>query len=321
MRLHFLRENFDKPDVIYHNVHMPFDFLVYFTSKTLKAKYLVEAWDLWPEFFHLMGLIKKNNPLMKIAYFVEKYVYTKARKIVFTMEGSKGYLQNNRWDIESGGSIDLNKVIHITNGVDLQEFKKNLNNHHHQDSDLDDSTKFKILYVGSIRKANNLQLLIEAAEKLKSHPKIVIYIYGDGDERETLKEYCNLNNILNVKFKEKRVPFSFLPSLLSRGNLNILNYNKNFGIYGISSGKLAIYLASGKPIIANVKINYCVIDKYNLGVSEDLLTPKDYADAILEIYNLSVSEYNDMCNRVIEASKEIDYKVLGPKFVKLFNDL
>lgn len=320
-RLFRCREHFDKPDIILHNIHAPFDYPVLWCAKKLKAKYIVEAWDLWPDSFVRFGLISKNNPIVKLAYGIEKRLYEKADKIIFSFEGGTDYLKERKWTKKSGGKIDTNKIFYINNGVNLKEFNANVKQYQLQDKDLEDNTHFKVIYLGSIRLANNIKQLIDAAKLLSNYPMIKILIYGDGSDREYLQQYCEKNNINNVVFKEKWIPLRNVPYVLSRSSLNVLNYQKDFGIYGVSSGKLFQYLASGKPIITNIKINYCIIKKHNLGIAEALNTPQEYADAILSIALLHQTSYDAICEKVKEVSKKFDYKVLSDKLINIIENV
>ena len=99
-----------------------------------------------------------------------------------------------------------------------------------------------------------------------------------------------------------------MPYVLSHSNINILNYQKGFGKYGISAGKLFQSLASGKPIICNVPIAYDdVITNNNLGLADNLDNPEKYAKAILKIYNMNDEDYESMCERVQDTAKHFDF--------------
>jgi len=319
-RFRSIVNKFDKPDIIYHNLHVPFDVPVYFGAKKLKVKYIAAVWDLWPEFFHIVGLVKKNNPLLKIAYIIERWIYKKSDAIVFTMKGAVDYIKLKRWDLASGGNIDLNKTHYITNGIDLSEFNENKFNFETKDEILDNNSLFKIVYVGTFNKANNIKQVLDAANVLKSDKSIVFLLYGDGGQREELEVYCQENNIYNVIFKEKYIPFKMLPSILSKCSLAVMNYQKEFGLYGVSPGKLPLYLASGKPIISNVKVSHCVIEEKKLGISKDITSSDEYAKAILQIKNLPSHEYEELCDRVNRVAKEYDYKYLAEKLHKVFSN-
>lgn len=318
LRLFFIGKKYGIPDVIYHNLHVPFDVPVYFVAKRFKAKYIAEVWDLWPEFFPRTGLIRKNHPFMRIAYSIEHWIYAKAKAIIFTMEGGKDYIIEKKWDKANGGSINLNKVYYVNNGIDINQFEADKINFPNDDP-LFQNEKFKVVYVGSMHKANDVLQFIKAAEILKTYNDVHFILYGDGSERESLVAYCQRHQIDNVTFKEKHLPFHQLPAILCKSSLNVMNYQKDFGDYGVSAGKLFLYLAAGKPILSNVKVNYCVIGKNNLGISENLNNPLEYADAILRIKNLNEQYYNEMCLRVKEVVKEFDYAKLSGQLIEVLN--
>lgn len=317
------RNLFEKPDIIIHNLRVPFDFLVYFAAKKLKAKYITEVWDLWPESFVAVGLMSKNSLFVKLAYAVEKWLYTKADRIVFTMEGAKDYIKEKRWDKNSGGTIDMAKYVYINNGVDILDFDYNKENYIIEDEDLLDCSIFKVIYIGSIRLANNLKLLIDAAKLLQTEPNLKLFIYGDGDEREELIRYCAENNINNVVFKQKWVEIKYIPYILSRSSLNILNYKKNaIQRFGSSQGKLFQYFASGKPICSNQNLGYDPVKRYRAGVSECFESPREYADAILKFYAIfNTNEYNILCENARKAASDFDYNKLSEEYYNVINGL
>ena len=78
------------------------------------------------------------------------------------MEGAYDYIVEQGWENE----IPRSKVYHINNGVDLEQFDYNTEHFRVDDPDLDDPNTFKVVYTGSIRKANGLGILVDAA---KSH--------------------------------------------------------------------------------------------------------------------------------------------------------
>jgi len=314
-RLFRFRKHFEKPDIILHNIHAPFDYPVYWCARKLKVKYIVEAWDLWPDSFIRFGLIGKNNPIAQAAYAVERRLYEKGDKIIFSFEGGPDYLRDRKWTRESGGKIDPAKIFYINNGVNLEKFDQDIQRHRLSDQDLEDDGYFKVIYLGSIRLVNNIKQLIDAAGILKTHTHIKFLIYGNGSDREYLEQYCKDKKIDNVLFKEKWIPLRYVPYVLSRSSLNILNYQKDFGIYGVSSGKLFQYLASGKPICANIKMKYCLIERHHLGVAQDMETPQEYANAILSIASLDQLSYQSMCDRAKEVAMAFDFQVLSDQLM------
>jgi glycosyltransferase involved in cell wall biosynthesis len=318
LRFFFLSQKFAKPDVIAQVATVPFSNILYYVAKRFNAKNIVDIVDLWPESFVSYGLISKNNPLTKFAYWAEKWLYEHADEIVFSMEGGKDYIIEKGWDIDSGGKIDLNKVHYINNGVDLNDFDKNKNLYKIDDSDLENDSLFKVVYLGSIRLANNIKLLIDAAELLKDHKNIKFLIYGDGDDRAHLKQYCEIKQLDNVIFKQKWIELKYVPYVLSKSSLNILNYMPSTILkYGGSQSKSFQYMASGKPICSNIKMGYCPITKYNIGIAEDFKSADEYASAILSFAEKDSAEYENIYLNARNAAEQYDYKKLTANFEKL----
>lgn len=309
---------FEKPDVILQNIHPPFDYPIVKLAKKLKAKYIAEAWDLWPADFVTFGLVKENNPALKVAYAIEKQYYYHADEIVFTFKGGLDYLKKKGWTTETGGKVDMNHVHYINNGIDIAKFDDDKVKHSRSDEDINAQNIYKIIYLGSINKANHVHTLIDAAALLKDNPKYKFFIYGNGAHREYLEQYVKDKQIDNVVFKEKRIPYEDCAWVVSQATVNIMNYEKYFGWMGVSSGKMFQYLAAGKPIICNINIAYDdVITDNQLGIARDLETPETFATAIRQIAEQPQEEYDAMCQRVRLVGEQFDYKKLAAREIEL----
>jgi glycosyltransferase involved in cell wall biosynthesis len=316
IRLWWFASRFPKPNYICNVVAVPFSCITYFIANKFKAKFIVDVVDLWPESFVAYGLVSKKNFLLKLSYLAEYWLYRKADLLIFSMEGGKDYIKEKGWSIEQGGKVDLSKIHYINNGVDLKDFEYYKEHFKIEDADLENDQLFRVVYVGSIRLANNLQQLIDAANLLKEYKNILFLVYGDGEDRNSLEELCKTKELTNVKFKQKWVELKYIPYILSKSSLNILNYkNSDILRFGGSQSKSFQYMASGKPICANVQMNYCPIKKFNLGIAQNFESSSAYANAILSIYNLNKEEYSLLCQNASEAAKHYDYQVLTNKFV------
>ena len=313
---------FNKPDIISLYSSIPFSNVVYYLAKKYQAKLVLEVVDLWPEVFVSLGLVTKYNLFLHLSYFNEKWIYKRADTIVFSMEGGVDYIRDKKWDIDSGGPINLSKVRYINNGVDLDDFNHDLVVHSLDDQDLIDENIFKVVYLGSIRQANGVDLIIDVAKQLSNNKSIKYLIYGDGPERVKLKSRIEKENISNVILKQEWVELKFVPYILSKSSLNLLNYAQNSIFrYGGSQSKSFQYMASGKPICSNIEMAYCPINKFNLGIAKNFKNAKEYSEAILGIYNMSRKEYNQLCNNAILTAKKYDYEYLTNKYVKDCLDL
>ncbi len=315
----YSKEN-EKPDVIIASSVHPLTLVAGIQiAKRYSVPCICEIRDLWPESIVEYSSLRKNSLIAKALYLGEKWIYKKAHNIIFTIEGGCDYIKNQKWDESNGGPIDISKVHHINNGVNLIEFEENIKNNTYIDEDLDNPGIFKVVYAGSIRKANNLNLIIEAAKYVRnnSSSKIKFLIFGDGDEKAELEDKCKKENINNVIFKG-RVNKKFVPSILSKSNLNILNYSNNeIWKYGGSQNKNFEYLASGKPILSTITMGYDIIKKYEAGITLSSQSPENIGKAVIFISKLSNEEYERMSRNARKAAEDYDFKVLSQKLISI----
>ena len=309
---------FEKPDVILHNVHAPFDYPIVKAAKKVGAKYISEVWDLWPDNFVNFGMVSRHNPAMKLFYAVERWIYNHADQLVFTIPGALQYLHNKKWTTVEGGIIDMSRVHYINSGVDIEQFKYDCDTYPRNDIDLNRLDNYNIVYMGSISFANHVQTLVDAAALLQDDSIYHFFIYGDGSQREELERYVQDNHIQNVHFKEKRIPLCEVAWVVSQATVNMMTYEKGFGYMGVSSGKLFQYLAAGKPIVCNIDIAYDdVITDNNLGIARDMFTAEEFAAAIRQCAEQPHDQYLAMCERVRKVAERFDYKKLASEEIKV----
>lgn len=319
-RLVRLAKHFEKPDLVVATTFPIISNPILSYCHKHGIKYITEILDWWPDDFVDFGFIGKNNPIMKYLFKVAQNNYVKSDATVFSAEGREEYLKDKKWDKDQGGPVDLSKIYYINNGVDLNDFDTWVKQYTIDDDDLK-SDKKKIIYLGSVRFANNIGQFIKAAELLQDRDDVEFLIYGNGDDREPLMRYCEEHQLDNVKFKDKWIDPKYVPYVLSQSYINILNYISGFGKYGISSSKMFQYMAAGKPIVCNVYIMYSDIVEHNLGVCHDMKSDQEYADAIRAILDLPQEDYQCMCKRAREAAKKYDYPYLTKKMVRIIESL
>ena len=309
-RIWKIRDKLPMPDVIVS------DFAGLFGNKFLmwKNKYgtkiIYDVLDLWPEDFIDVGFLKKNSIPAKILYNMEHKSYREANGIIFSFEGGKDYIIEKGWDIASGGDVDLNKVGYLNNGVDLETIDRQKSKYEINDADLN-TTKFKAVYLGSIRRANNADLLVETAKVLQERgvEDIVILVYGDGDNRQRLENMTNKLKLNNIKFKG-RLPVEYASNILSRCDLNLFNFmNVPICRFGLSPNKLFMYFASGKPILSMVRPNYELVENRECGIVTEN-NPSAVADGIIRFSKMDKDEYDRYCINCRAVADEYDYKNL-----------
>lgn len=312
-----------KPDVILASSVHPLTLVAGIRiAKKFNVPCICEVRDLWPESIVEFQGANRKSLVIKSLRKGEKWIYKKADRLIFTMEGGVDYITDNKWDKDQGGPIDISKVYHINNGTDLELYRRNIKENPYIDGDLDNPDIFKVVYAGSIRKANNIGLIIDAAKYVgeKYGDEIKFLIFGDGNEKQALQQRCIDENIENVVFKgivEKRQ----IPNILSKSNLNILNYaSHNIWKYGGSQNKMFEYLASGKPILSTIKMGYDIIEKYKAGISLESQSATSIGDAVIKIKEMDKASYEELSNNSKLAAKDYDFKVLTNKLIDIIEE-
>lgn len=311
-------ESNGKPDVILASSVHPLTLVAGIKiAKKFGVPCICEVRDLWPESIVAYGSIKRNSVIAKILYLGEKWIYKNADSVIMTWEGGKQYIIDQEWDKH----IDLNKINHISNGVIIDSFDKNSQDYVTIESDLDDKNYKNLVYAGSIRKVNNLGLLLDSAKMIqKNDEEIRFLIYGSGDEKEMLEKRCTDEGINNVIFKG-RVEKKMVPSILKKSYANILhNSSTSLDKYGQSQNKFFEYLAAGRCVIQTYTTGYSILEKYNCGISASDQTPEEVAKIILEVCS-NDEKANEMGWNARQAAYDFDFGKLTAKLIEIIENV
>ena len=292
-------------------------------AKKMHIPCICEIRDLWPEAIFAFGKARENSLLGRLLIKGEHWIYRNADALIFTKEGDTDYLKEKGWTSAQGGDIDLDKCHYINNGIDLDEYIRQIDTQTLGDIDLEQN-KFNVIYAGTIRPVNNVENLLDTAKiiKKRGYDEIQILIYGDGLQREQLERRVLDEKITNVKFKgfvEKK----YIPYILSKSNVNLLNYSQNHYNWsrGNSSNKLFEYMASGKPVISTVKMGYSIINKYHCGLELEEDTSECLADAIIQFYEMDMDEYQRYGVNARMGAAEFDFKKLTDKLQMVIDEV
>lgn len=306
---------FPKPDAIVATSMPPTSCAVgIHLARKYKCKGIAEIADLWPESIVAYGIAGPHNPAVIGLRWLEKWIYTHADDVVFTMEGAYDYIVEQGWEKK----IPRSKVHYINNGVDLEAFQYNRDHFQIQDPDLQSSEIFKVVYAGSIRQVNNLGLLLDTA-KLVTDPKVRFLIWGDGDERPMLEQRVRDEKIDNVMFKGK-VEKKYIPYIVSQADFNFAhNTPSPLFRFGISFNKIFDYFAAGKPILTDFPCPYNPVIQANAGCAVENATAVEVARAIEKMAALEEKEYMNFCSNALHAAEVYDFKKLTKKLIEIIS--
>lgn len=302
-------EQFGKPDVIYASSVHP---LTLAAGLRLAGHFgvecICEVRDLWPETIVAVGIAGPHNPAVIALRVLEKWIYKKADRLIFTMEGAYDYIKERGWE----KAVPRSKVYHINNGVDLESFQYNREHFRVEDPDLEDPDAVKIVYAGSIRLVNNIGALVDAAKRVKD-PRIKFLIWGDGDQLPSLRRRVLEEGIGNVIFKGS-VEKKYVPFIVSQADYNYTTcVDSHILRFGISLNKLFDYFAAGKPVLMCLRAKYNPAERFSCGLT---CKAPDGLDGLLEkVHALSDEEYAAMCENARKAAEAYDFVNLTQKLI------
>ena len=201
-----------------------------YVKKKLKIPIILWVQDLWPESVIYTGYIK-NKFLIEILRSLTKYIYKNSDIILIQSPDFKKRIK----DIYNHKNIHYLPNPPEEISIKKRKFSINKNN-------------FNVFYAGNFGKAQNLEILIKAANILKNKTKIKFYFFGDK------KKAINLLN-LKTKYKLENCYFpgyvdkKYFTFLLRHASVLTLGLKKN-EIWSVTiPSKLQSYLNSGRPII------------------------------------------------------------------------
>ena len=147
-------------------------------------------------------------------------------------------------------------------------------------------------------------------------------IFGEGIELSALRERVRNEKLSNVKIKgfvERR----FIPYILSKSSVNLLNYSQREYNWsrGNSSNKLFDYMASGKPIISTVRMGYSIINRYRCGAELDEDTPEALAKEVMRFHDMGKEPLLEMGENARNGVKDFDVNVMAQKLIKVIESV
>lgn len=207
-------------------------------KRTKGWPYIFEVRDLWPEAPIQMGAIR-FGPMKMILRWLEKRIYDNAERIIALSPGMKaGVLQRS----------PVASVTMIPNMADLDFFAE-LPSKQDAEQTLNLLPSFRILYAGTIGKANHLESMIQLADVCQDDV-IEWVIIGDGSEKERLQGLAA--DLPRVRFVDP-VDKETIRLFHAASDAVYVSFGPQPVLQTTSPNKFFDGLAAGKLILVNVK--------------------------------------------------------------------
>jgi glycosyltransferase involved in cell wall biosynthesis len=248
-------------------------------SRLLRRPLVLEIRDLWPESIVTVGAMKRSL-IIRMLEWLECRMYAAADRIVTVGEGYREQL------LSKGVAAD--KIAVVPNGVDLDRFSPpgNSIDAHTRSASLrrrwGAGERFVCAYVGTVGMAHGLEVVLDAAGRLRDSHRddVAFWVIGDGAERERLAAEAVRHGLDNVCFTGL-VPKQEVADVLSACDACLVHLRGTELFGTVIPSKIFEALAMNVPIIMGVRGEACeIVRRAGGGVPMTSDDPQSLIDAI-----------------------------------------
>jgi glycosyltransferase involved in cell wall biosynthesis len=238
--------------------------------------YILNVQDLFPHGIIALGILK--NPLV-IRFFraMERFMYRRSPHITVHSAGNRDHV------IANGG--DPERVTVVPNWVDTDFIRPgDRMNEFREEYELDD--RFVASFAGVLGRAQDLDVVLEAADLVDGHADIAWLIVGDGSQKKRLETKARDMALENVLFVPMQ-PRERYPSVLHASDVGLATLRADLKTPVVPSKILSI-MAAGLPVVAALPSDGDapeLIEKADCGLCLPPENPKALADAVLLLYH------------------------------------
>lgn len=243
-----------------------------------KVPFVYCVQDIFPDSLVSAGLTRKGSVIWNIGRKMENYTYRGADRIIVISEDFKKNLMAK--------GVPEEKIVIIPNWADTEgiypvDRKDNvLFAQYGLDPD-----KFYFCYVGNIGRAQNLDLLLDAAKRVKDElPDVRFVLIGDGAAKGAVEMRIKdeaIDNVILLPF----LPYKYMAQAFSFGNVGIVCCKPGVGGTAVPSKTWNI-MAAERPILASFDKGSSLaslIERVGFGVVADAGSEDQLVQAIRDM--------------------------------------
>ena len=203
-----------------------------------KQKYIVLIYDIYPDLLIGMGRVKIG--LLSRMWDLMNRLILRRASLVITIAEDMADLVESKYRLSKFGS---GRIEVIPNWADIEQISPMAKKDNYFATEHGQVDKFTVLYSGNMGNTHDMDILIEAAKRLKLDSRIHFLFIGSGtkysDIEENIRSY-DLNNVTLLPFQ----PENILPYSLASGDIGVVAYQA--GTEGcILPSKAYYYMAAG----------------------------------------------------------------------------
>ena len=242
-----------------------------------KCPVVYNAQDLFPDTLSGTGLAKKGGLLWKIGSWVARVTFNNTDKIIAISEDIKRTL------VEEKG-IPADKVVVVYNWVDsdaVVPIKKEENPLFEEFGLSRD--KFHVVYAGNLGNAQNINIVVDAATRLRDNEDVEFVVFGSGGLENDIRARIEAEGLKNLRLLPLQ-PVERVKYVYSLGDVCLVSCKEGLGGSAMPSKTWSI-LSCGRPVLANFDEGelQMILTKNELGIFTKAGDLEGFVEAIRQL--------------------------------------
>jgi glycosyltransferase involved in cell wall biosynthesis len=214
----------------------------YVLARTLRARFVLEVRDLWPESILAVEALKESV-LIRLLKILASFLYQHCDRIVTVGEGY-------RKSIHRRYRVSESKMDVVRNGIDPELFVPlPRNNEVRQAYGWGD--RFVIMYLGTHGMAHDLRQVLEAARAMQADVDHLFVFVGEGAEKDVLCKQAQEWKLGNVQFIGQQ-PKCRVPYFYAACDLGLVTLRNSSLFQEVLPSKIFEFLGMGRAVLLNV---------------------------------------------------------------------
>lgn len=227
-------------DLIIFTTEPPFSSLIALVVSSLKnIKFLFIIYDSYPNVLIENGYFNENNLLIKIWFSLNKYVYSKAQRII-TLSPP----MYKRFLVDYPNTTK--KLTVISSWADVNKIKPISKNKNWFIKKYKLEDKFVVLYSGNQGRCHDIETILDTSFLLRSEKNILFVFIGSGYKNKLIRDFKYSNNLTNIMLLPYQ-DFEDLSFSLTSADIAVVSISEKSDSL-IAPSKLYGHLAAGTPI-------------------------------------------------------------------------
>lgn len=211
----------------------------YAYSRMRRIPYILSVSDLWPDSAVALGLVT-NPTLIGMTRRLEQFLYRHAYRVSAVTEGILDTIRQT-------AALPPERMLFAPNGVDVAQFDQA-----EPDPGLADRLALEgrrvFLYPGTLGYAQGLNIVLDAADRLRHRPDIAFLLVGDGPVRAELMEEARRRHLDQVRFEDLQ-PQSRMPAYYALARAVVVPLRNHRLFRGARPSKAFPAWAAARPVI------------------------------------------------------------------------